>query len=286
MNYKVFGNGLVEVVIELGLGSIISEWMPLINELSKRKNVLVYERAGINSKELVSKARTPRNIASELYDLLSSIPHSEKLTILSHSQGCLYSFFFTAMYPEMVKEVIMLDPLSIKDNLFKENLTPMEYMRSGVDKSNNFRIMLKLAKFKLGWLTKTMLKKAPPFYYYNGFSKEEKRDILNSFTIKNSLSTCIAEYEEAHKEENLFVDLPAKLPCKLILVTHSKELSITENMQFGNNTLEFATKVEEMWQDIMQDYENYFEEYEEVTASNSTHYIHLLDIDLVVELIK
>lgn len=43
----------------------------------------------------------------------------------------------------------------------------------------------------------------------------------------------------------------------IVLITHSSEEAIKENMEFGRNERSFATRVEELWQDIMKDYMDY-----------------------------
>lgn len=40
----------------------------------------------------------------------------------------------------------------------------------------------------------------------------------------------------------------------IVLITHSSEEAIKENMEFGRNERSFAIRVEELWQDIMKDY--------------------------------
>ncbi|MBE6022969.1 MAG: alpha/beta hydrolase [Cellulosilyticum sp.] len=283
--YKVFGNKPVGIVVEMGLGSCLSEWIPMVNQLKNHYGVLLYERAGINKSEQSINERTPINIASELHDLLDEVNHMEQLIFVAHSQGGLYAQQFCRLYPEMVKGLVLLDPLSAKDNKFKECLSDKEYKRSGVDKSSNFKIMRTMANLKMGFLAKKLLKNAPPFYYYKDYSQEEINDILGSCDKVIHADTALAEYQTAHVErivsplsskEN-FPNIP------LVLVTHSSELAIQENMQFGNNTREFAEKIEEMWQNIMKEYLTFSERSYWIQAQKSTHYIHLTEPKLVLE---
>ncbi len=289
LNYQIFGEGLVNIVVEMGLGSCIGEWEPLAGLLAKENHtVLVYERAGINHSEASAEKRKPQQIAEELHELLKSIPHAEKIIILAHSQGGLYAQQFCRLYPDIVEKLILLDPLSASDNEFKEKLSVEEYKKSGVDKILNFKIMYRLARLKLGFITKAMLKKAPPFYYYHSFTKEETEDILNCVKNPVHAQTVIEEYELAHMDENIkhlqskgqFPDIP------LILVTHASNLAIQENMLFGNNTKEFAEKVENMWQQIMKEYLTFSTASQWISATKSTHYIHLTEPELVEDLVS
>lgn len=286
--YKIFGNQPVSIVVEMGLGACLSEWIPVAKKLSDvygDYGVLLYERAGINKSEASEDARTPVNIATELHDLLQEVNHMDEIILIAHSQGGLYVQQFCRLYPEMVKGIILLDPLSARDNEFKSSLSAKEYKKSGVDKSNNFKIMKTAAKLKMGFLVKKLLKNAPPFYYYKNYSKEETDEILGSCDKAVHAETALEEYETSHigKEiEHLsvkgdFPDIP------LILITHSSELAIKENIQFGNNTEEFAAKIEKMWQNLMKEYLSFSEKSYWVQALKSTHYIHLTEPELVEE---
>jgi len=139
------------MVIEMGLGTSMGEWMHIAQELSTKYGVMLYERAGVNHSKASSTGRTPTNIANELYDTLKTVDHEDKMIIIAHSQGGLYAQQFTRLYPDLIRGIILLDPLSANDNIFKELLSKKEYKRSGVDKSNSISIMYTLAKLKLGF---------------------------------------------------------------------------------------------------------------------------------------
>ena len=283
-NYTIFGSKTVDVVIEMGLGACIAEWESLARELGKNHGVLVYERAGINHSDKSDKERTPTNIAEELKRLIDEIPHDEKIVIIGHSQGGMYASEFCGIYPEIVKGLILLDPLSIEDNRFKKELTARELKKSGTDKSKNFIILEMLTKLGLKGVVKKVMSQAPPFYYA-GFSEEQKEDILNSLVNITHLNTCREEYRLAHDDEALrnmvskdkYPDIP------IILVTHSSEEAILENMEFGKNSRSFAVRIEQLWQEIMKVYLDYSERAIWMQAKKSTHYIHLTEPELIIE---
>ena len=283
-NYTIFGSKTVDVVIEMGLGACIAEWESLARELGKNHGVLVYERAGINHSDKSDEERTPTNIAEELKRLIDEIPHDEKIVIIGHSQGGMYASEFCGIYPEIVKGLILLDPLSIEDNRFKKELTARELKKSGTDKSKNFIILEMLTKLGLKGVVKKVMSQAPPFYYA-GFSEEQKEDILNSLVNITHLNTCREEYRLAHDDEVLrnmvskdkYPDIP------IILVTHSSEEAILENMEFGKNSRYFAVRIEQLWQEIMKVYLDYSERAIWMQAKKSTHYIQLTEPELIIE---
>jgi len=191
--YKIYGNNVVDVVIEMGLGACISEWEDIATELGKRHGVLLYERAGINHSSLTDNRRTPDNIVKELKNLLDHIEHTEEMILIGHSQGGLYAGEFCGRYPKMVKGLILIDPLSKLDHRFKNELTSKELKQSGADKMKNFEILKTLSKIGLKSLVKKTMRQAPPFYYAE-FTKEQTEDILNSYVNVVHINTCIEEY--------------------------------------------------------------------------------------------
>lgn len=287
-NYKVVGEKPVDIIIEMGLGSCISEWIPMTELLKENHGVLLYERAGINKSDASIDERTPHNIAIELFQLLKKINHSEKVIIIAHSQGGLYAQQFCRLYSYMVKGLILIDPLSARDNTFKESLSKKEYKKSGVDKSGNFKIMKILSKLRLGFISKMILKNAPPLYYCSYYSQEQINEILSCADNVLHASTALEEYTRAHDPKNLnelvikngFPDIP------LILITHSSELAIEENIKFGGNSREFAMKIESIWQEIMKDYLGYSKKSQWIQATKSTHYIHLQEPKLIVDALE
>ena len=283
-NYTIFGSKTVDIVIEMGLGACIAEWESLARELGKNHGVLVYERAGINHSDKCDEERTPTNIAEELKRLIDEISHDEKIVIIGHSQGGMYATEFCGIYPEIVKGLILLDPLSIEDNRFIMELTARELKKSGTDKSKNFIILEILTRLGLKGVVKKVMSQAPPFYYA-GFSEEQKEDILNSLVNITHLNTCREEYRLAHDDEALrnMVSKDKYPNIPIILVTHSSEEAIQENMEFGRNSRSFAVRIEQLWQEIMKVYLDYSERAIWVQAKKSTHYIHLTEPELIIE---
>ena len=290
--YKIVGNLPLRFVVEMGLGACIEEWMPLAEQLVEQSagqpgcsgGVLLYERYGINRSPASENARTPFHIAQELHQLLEQLEHAEKVILIAHSQGGLYAQQYVRLFPEQVGGILLLDPLSAGDYLFQEKLSPKQYAKSGVDKSNNLILMKKLAKMKMGWLVKKMMKNAPPFYYFRNFSTKAENVILNSYTNITHLDTAYQVYVLAHDKKEIqalekkegFPDIP------LTLITHDSEFAIKESMEFGNNSREFAEEVEHMWQDIMKEYLTFSKKSKYIQAKSSGHYIHLSDRETVI----
>ena len=285
--YAVFGGGKIDLVIEMGLGACMGEWWHVAQKLSDTHTVLLYERCGYASSQKNGTARTPANIANELYSLLQCLPHKAQVTLLAHSQGGLYAQQFARLYPDLVEKLVLLDPLSADDNRFKRELTKKEYQKSGVNKNAGLYINLALARLHVGNTIRKFMREAPPFYYFKDFSAEATEYILNHLTQPNVYTTALAEYRLAHKED-VTAELKSKtgfpqIPVRLI--THASELEIKEIMEFGGLRYEEAEKVETLWQSMMREYLSFSGDAKPYEAKHSSHYIHLTDLELIGEVI-
>lgn len=284
--YQIYGNGKVDLVIEMGLGAVAAEWQPVVKCLAGKHTVLLYERAGYGESGSSELVRTPANIAKELYELLQTLDCEKQIILLAHSQGGLYAQQFVRSYPTFVKKLILLDPLSAKDSSFKQKLTAEEFRKSGVDKTAGLKINLLLARLHFGWLIRSMMKKAPPFYYFDAFSDEEIGYILQSLTRPLLYQTALEEYRLAHETEHIkelksvegFPDIP------IVLITHNSEIEIKEICEFGSASKEQAEKIEGLWQQLMKEYLTFSKNSQYQCARKSSHYIHLTDMELVCDI--
>ena len=286
--YAIFGSGKIDMVIEMGLGAVMGEWWNLARRLSAHHTILLYERAGYGSSSMSTLERTPENIARELYILMQQLGCDDQVTFLAHSQGGLYAQQFARLYPSFVRKLVLLDPLSPEDNRFRSELTASEFKKSGADKTAGLRINLWLSRLHMGWLVRKMMSAAPPFYYCNGFSEEQKEYILAAISKPQIYETALEEYQKAHDPEMLkglkgaegFPQIP------VVLITHDSKIEEKEIMDFGGASKEEAEIIEKMWQEIMCEYLTFSSQSTHLRATNSSHYIHLTDGELVYELLK
>lgn len=282
MAYTVFGEGKIDVIIEMGLGACMAEWWHVADMLANSSTVLLYERSGINCSKPKAVERSPANIALELKELLQYLPCEEQVTLIAHSQGGLYAQQFARMYASNVKSIILLDPLTAKDHIFAEELSPEEYKKSGADKSSNLKYLYWMARLRLGFIIRGMMRNAPPFYYYN-FTKEATDYIFHNMTSPTSIQTAMKEYQHAHTPNFLVgLDSPKGFPdIPLTVITHTSELAIKETMEYGNTSRELAEKVEKLWQELMLEYLSFSVNAKHIQAKHSSHYIHLSEPDLI-----
>lgn len=284
---RIYGEGPVSLVIEMGLGAAMAEWRQLAERLSDRHTVLLYQRAGCGASGASALPRTPAYIVRELEQLLAQVPHTETLTLLGHSQGGLYAWRFAQLHPELVKHLVLMDPLSPENYRFRLELTEELFRKSGADKTEGMRQSLRLTRRHLGWLVRLCMRSAPPFCYCRSFSPADRREILAMLGESRTYETALAEYEAAHDMNQLsgFLDRGAAPWARVTLVTHDSEIACRELQKFGGASEQEAREIEVLWQKIMQAYLACAPDGESVRAENSSHSIHLTDADLVCRLV-
>jgi pimeloyl-ACP methyl ester carboxylesterase len=281
--YRTFGDGKINIVVEGCLALCCAEWWHIAQKLSITNTTLVYDRAGYGMSSISNMERSPFNIAKQLHQLISSLETNQKLVLIGHSQGGLYVQQFARLFPERVRAVILIDPLSANDNKAKELLTSEEYKKSGFDKIRSYKMAYVLTKLGLGFLFRSLLKSAPPFYYYKDFSKEATDYILSSLTKSKHYKTAVSEYEVAHMEDRIRLlkskdDFP-EVP--LVLITHTSKIVVEEIMKFGGLNRTESEKVENIWQDLMKEYLTFSPKSFHLQAEHSGHYIHLTEFQIV-----
>jgi len=153
---------------------------------------------------------------------------------------------------------------------------------SRVDKTSTLKLGARLCRLRLGFLFKSLLKKSPPFYYYN-YGNQASEYILSTLMKATHYQTALEEYKLSHSKAELESlkskeDFPA---IPLVLITHSSTIAIEEIEKFGGLTKEAAEKVETLWQELMRQYLSFTASAKFIQATKSSHYIHLTEPDLL-----
>ena len=288
--YRVWGTGDKTIVIDTALGTCSAEWWHIAEKLGVHYRVVTFDRLGYGKSEAPSSERSPKNIAMELDSLLVSLGVVNEVILLGHSQGGFYSMQYALLYPSKVRAIILLDPATPYDNEFAQRLSKEQYKKSGVDKTSGLKLGLSLTSLKLGAILKPLLKKMPPFFYYN-FSKDAEQYLLESLCRKSSYAAALDEYKYTHSEnataavkEGVERQALGNLPIRLI--THSSDVYRRELQVFGKMDLQTANVIEDVWQSIMKKTLSLSAGARHLIAPRSGHFIHLTDCETVFEALR
>ncbi len=289
LEFEVLGQGHIAIVVETALCSCYAEWRTIVQSLSGKYTVFLYNRAGYGSSEKSAGERTPKAIATQLHGCLKATIPDKKYLFIGHSLGGLYVQQYIRDYPQNVIGAIFLDPATSEEYRFKEELSSREYKQSGVDKSLMLKMGILLGRLGLLKLFKPALKKAIPFYYFAGYSREDTRAILKHMTQLKTYTSAMAEYKSYQRQEHVAMQLSSHsypdIPVRVLY--HNPQIMIEEIVKFGGLTQADATKIDNLWKDIIQaHYVKLSENYKFEIAENSGHYIHLTDREKLYRVIE
>ena len=285
ISYQLFGTKNTTIVIEAGLDTCKAEWLHIAETLSKDYQVLIYDRPGYGKSSSSMIKRSPENIASELHGLITKLKINNSLILLGHAVGGLYLQQYARMYPEQIKGLILLDPVTGFEHRFKEELSKPMYQGSGIDKTKRLKYGYYLTKIKLGFLLKSSLKKLPPFCYYDNFTNVTKKDLIRNLTRNTPYKTALEENRVSHDKRYIkhltsidqFPDIP------LVVIYHTPSYMVDEIISYGKLNQEEAQKVEHLWEEITRSYLTYSSKSSWLQANNSGHYLHLTEFNLILE---
>jgi pimeloyl-ACP methyl ester carboxylesterase len=114
MHLDCTGEGTPTVILESGVGDDWLIWQAVQPELSRVSRVCSYDRFGLGWSEPSPGPRDAITIAAQLHTLLRVAGISGPLLLVGHSGGGLYIRAFTAIYPENVVGLILVDATSTK----------------------------------------------------------------------------------------------------------------------------------------------------------------------------
>ena len=110
VNYVDAGSGPITVILIAGLGDNLTSWEMLHRGLARETRVIAYDRPGLGFSEETSIARTPEQMATELYALLRSADVTSPYLIVAHAESAFTARRFVDLYGEDVRGLVLIDP--------------------------------------------------------------------------------------------------------------------------------------------------------------------------------
>jgi pimeloyl-ACP methyl ester carboxylesterase len=123
------GSGSPTVILESGLRTRGDNWTradllshggaPVLQEVAKFARVCTYDRPGttlnpgeVSRSDPAPMPRTALNVVRDLHALLSAARVRGPYVLVGHSMGGLFIRLYSAMYPEEVSGLVLVDPLA------------------------------------------------------------------------------------------------------------------------------------------------------------------------------
>lgn len=105
------GEGAPTVLLEAGSGSTSSQWAWILPRLATTTRTCAYDRAGMGWSVPRGTERDAQTVARELHTLLEAAQIPGPYVLVGHSAGALYVWLYTALFPEEVAGLVLLDPV-------------------------------------------------------------------------------------------------------------------------------------------------------------------------------
>jgi len=109
------GSGGPTVLFESGIAATNLNWFHIQEMVSRFAATASYDRAGLGWSSPCTTARTPRNIAVELHELLKGAEIKPPYILVGHSFGGLVMRRFALLYPDEVASVVLVDPMRCEE---------------------------------------------------------------------------------------------------------------------------------------------------------------------------
>jgi pimeloyl-ACP methyl ester carboxylesterase len=112
VRYRLAGAGEPgpTTVLVSGFAGTIEQWHDVQDPLAISSPVLAYDRGGMGFSD-ASDAHDPTALADELADVLRAVQVSPPFVVVSYSSSALMARLFVERHEELVKGVVLLDPL-------------------------------------------------------------------------------------------------------------------------------------------------------------------------------
>lgn len=131
--FRNYGVGDITVVFENGMSDSLEAWGSIPAMVSSFARVFLYDRADIGKSDSSRLKRTIPNMVSELKTILDHEKISPPYILAGHSMGGYITRYFSSLYPEDVKGLLLLDP---SPEAYWESMTEKrlnEYIKGGTE---------------------------------------------------------------------------------------------------------------------------------------------------------
>jgi pimeloyl-ACP methyl ester carboxylesterase len=281
LEYRKVGNGESTLILETGIGGSFYNWYSFIQEIKKHFTVILYHRAGYGNSPNSEKARTTRNIAEELNNLVEELGITDKFILMGHSFGGLCAQQYALMYPHKIKGLVLVDSTSYNFQKLYDLTNPV--MNSLISVDERIKINLnnsQQTKEELQLKYTDMIieyKKILPTQDVRGFEE---------FMTNPRLYKVIANEFENFGESSKNIKTMGEFPqIPLIVIARDKEISIKS---FTENDIpeEEAILYEHVWRELQIELSQLSSKGELVIAEGSDHQVHLDQPDSVIQSLK
>jgi pimeloyl-ACP methyl ester carboxylesterase len=109
MQLYCIGQGSPTVILEAGIGGLLSSWRTVQPAVAAFARVCAYDRAGYGASDAGPMPRTSAAIAEDLHELLRRAGERPPYVLVGHSFGGYNVRVFNGLYPDEVAGIVLVD---------------------------------------------------------------------------------------------------------------------------------------------------------------------------------
>lgn len=206
--------GQPTIILEAGGGDFSATWGLVQDQLAQHTHVCSYDRTGFGWSDAANPDHSPSKVAKQLHTLLQAAEVHPPYLMVSHSIGALYVQTYTALYPQDVQGVVLVDPAHEE---FIERLKDKGNLSHAVSLSSGQKILYRIGKafpFLARMYAKSSLKRVP-----EPLQQTYREEMLSSKHLRTAIND-VFQAEQYYKEAQQYDGDLGDRPLIILGSTH------------------------------------------------------------------
>lgn len=277
----IIGSGPKTLVIQTGMSCSFYDWIPIVQELSTCYKVVLFHRPGYGESTYSGEARTIKQAADELAELLHVLHIEEPIALAGHSYGGLCAQQFAMAYPHKLENLILIDSTSMNLHRLDELYLPVsdetDSDEKWLQKYSDYAAMTQ------GELQQILQPALSP--HYSQLPKELQKRYLQFSTSPTLYQAVLSEMTNwkqcaRHLKEN----------CKLLhmpLLVIGRDANYSINQMTDNGMpCEEAEQLETLWQELIEEQTTLSTNSKRLISEKAGHSIEQDRPDFLIEVLS
>lgn len=112
LHIECYGSKSPSIIVHSGFNGYGSEghWGAVIEKISQKNRICIYDRAHLGKSDKLSKANTVNDTSKQLHTLLKSVDVKPPYIMIGHSYGSYPVRAYNHLYPADVVGILLIDP--------------------------------------------------------------------------------------------------------------------------------------------------------------------------------
>ncbi|MBC6974106.1 alpha/beta fold hydrolase [Bacillus sp. Xin] len=278
MEVCIKGTSSQIVVIHTGMGCSFYDWMPIAEKLALHYKVILFHRPGYGKSEIDDEPRTILHAAKELRELLHMLTIRQPIILVGHSYGGLCAQQFAMLYPEQLKAIVLVDSTSMD----LHRLDDLDLPVSNQTDSDEIWLQKYIAYSKMDQNTLYVELQSILSNQYSHLASHKQKQYMNFSTSPSLYKATASELLNWKTCAKKMKQLEVTLQTPFIIIGRDPNYSIEQMIESGMPSEE-AIKLEDMWQELIQEQLMLSQNSKYILAQHASHGIEHDRPDIIID---